>query len=272
MCCNGQIPVSVIMGTLYRRENTTLLKRSVESILNQTFSDFEFIICDTGSTAEAVAYLESLTDPRVKIIRRDGCFGLAQKLNLCLKESAGRYIARMDDDDLSYPDRLERELDYLETSGAAFVGCNVLLIQAGERVGQRVLPEFPTVEDFYFTQPYIHPTLIFRREALETVDGYSESRDCLLCEDYDLLLRLYRAGYTGANLQENLLDYTIPSNPKDGRTMRHRVNEMKTRYRRFRELGKLPKALPYVVKPVVVGLLPDDILAAFKRKSYKRKF
>lgn len=260
----------MIMGTLYRRDDISLLKRSVGSVLGQTFSDFEFIICDTGSTTEVTTYFDDLTDPRVKLIRKNGCLNLADKLNLCLSMARGRYIARMDDDDFSYPDRLERELAFMESSGAAFAGCNVQLIQNGEKIGHRVLPEFPTVEDFYFTQPYIHPTLIFRREALEAVGGYSESRDCLLCEDYDLLLRLYKAGYKGANLQKDLLDYTVPSSAKGNRKMRHRLNEMKTRYARFKELGKLPQGLPYVLKPVIVGVIPEPLLRKLKEERARR--
>ena len=113
-------------------------------------------------------------------------------------------------------------------------------------------------------QPYIHPTLLFRREALAAVGGYSEEKHCILCEDYDLLLRLYAQGYSGANLQERLFDYTVPATAKGSRRMCHRWNEAVTRYRRFRQLGVLPGALPYVVKPLAVGLLPEPILRRWK--------
>lgn len=268
MCCDNRVPLSVIMGTLYRREDISLLKRSVESILKQTFSNFEFIICDTGSTEKAITYLENLDDPRVKLARNSCSLDLASKLNLCLSIARGKYIARMDDDDWSCPKRFEKELNYLENVDLGFVGSNVSLIQNGKKVGQRVFPERPTVEDFYINQPYIHPTLIFRREALEAVGGYCVSKDCILCEDYDLLLRLYKAGYWGANIQENLLDYTISSNPNGGRTMGHRVNEVRIRYRRFKELGRLPQAIPYVVKPILVGVLPGTVLEILKRKQW----
>ena len=268
---DGQIPVSVIMGTLYKRKDISLLKRAVESILNQSFSDFEFLICDSGSSVSAMAYLENLADYRIKLVRRDDCLDLASKLNLCLKAAKGRYIARMDDDDWSHPDRLAKEVAFLrDNSDISFTGCNVSLIQGGKKIGQRNLPERPEVEDFYMTQPYIHPALMFRREALETVNGYSENKDCILCEDYDLLLRLYGAGYTGANIRECLLDYMVSSDPKGGRKMGHRINEMKTRYRRFTELGRLPKALPYVIKPVAVGLVPGYLLRALKKRWWER--
>ena len=116
------------------------------------------------------------------------------------------------------------------------------------------------------TQPYIHPTLMFRKEALDAVGGYSENKRQVLCEDYDLLLRLYVKGYRGMNLQEDLLEYTLPSTAKGNRKMCHRWNEAVTRWSRFRELGVLPRALPYVLKPLAVGLVPEFLLKGVKRQ------
>ena len=103
-------------------------------------------------------------------------------------------------------------------------------------------------------------------EALEAVGGYSEDRHCLLCEDYDLLLRLYAKGFTGRNLPERLLIYTLPSTAKGSRTIVHRWNETVTRWRRFRELGVLGRAWPYVCKPLAVGLLPEHLLRRLKER------
>ena len=105
---------------------------------------------------------------------------------------------------------------------------------------------------------------MLRRECLEAVGNYSEEKSVLLCEDYDLLLRLYAKGYQGANLQEILFDYTVPPTAKGNRRMRHRWNESVTRWRRFGEMGLLPGALPYVVKPLVVGMLPEKLLRKVK--------
>jgi len=266
---NNKPLISVLMGVRYNSDNLGPLKRSVKSILTQTHEQIEFLICDDGSTPAACGYLDLLVqqDDRVRLIRKEGCFDLASKLNLCLEAVRGEYIARMDDDDFSHPERLEKQLTYLQQhEEIAFVGCNVNLIQGGAQVGVRKLPAFPSVEDFYFTQPYIHPALLFRREALTAVGGYSESRRQVLCEDYDLLLRLYTKGFQGANLQEPLLDYTLPADGRGSRRMGHRLNEVYTRYARFKDLGYLPKAWPWVVKPVAVGLVPGPILRRIKQR------
>lgn len=260
--------ISVLMGVYYRRPDVALLVRSVNSILQQSVADFELLICDDGSNEIACAFLDETArqDKRVKLVRPGNAFALAAKLNRCLAEAKGRWVARMDDDDYSYSERFAKQLAYLQQhQEIAFVGCNVNLVCGGEIVGQRKFVEQPQVNDFYFKQPFIHPSLLFRREVLERVGGYSEAKRQLLCEDYDLLLRLYKAGYQGANLQEVLLDYTIPNTAKGSRKMKHRWNEVATRYGRFKELGVLPRALPYVVKPLAVGLLPEFILRKLKK-------
>lgn len=208
--------VSVLMGVCYRRKDLGLLKRSVESVLNQTFTNFELLICDGGSSDEAIHLLDSLAndDHRIQLVRDNRIpTDLAHKLNVCLHYARGDLIARMDDDDFSAPERFERQVQYLESHpDIAFVGCNVTLQIDGKWVGNRIFPEYPQVRDFCFTQPFIHPTLMFRREIMLDVNGYSEDKYCLLCEDYDLLLRLYEQGLKGANLQERLLDYMVLSN------------------------------------------------------------
>lgn len=268
MRCEGGSLISVLMGVRYRREDTQLLERSVRSIQEQTYQSFELLVCDDGSTAEAKKLLKRLAgeDTRIQLIRDPACLDLARKLNLCLKTARGRYIARMDDDDWSRPDRLEKQVRFLEEhEGTSFVGCNVACVQDGQYTGDWRYPAYPKVEDFYILQPYIHPALMFRREALEAVGGYSEDPSCALCEDYDLLLRMYKAGYVGANIQESLLDYTVWTGAN--RKMHDRMNEVRTRYRRFRDLGKLPGAWPYVVKPIMVGLLPGAVRERMRKKK-----
>lgn len=260
--------ISVLMGIYDKSEDISILRRSVESVQNQTFSNFEFLICDDGSSEQVQNYLECTLekDSRIRLIRPGNTFALPHKLNRCLEKAQGTYIARMDGDDFSHPDRFEKQIGFLSRHPeVAFVGCNVNLIQNGKFVGKRCFPEYPQIRDFYMTQPYLHPTLIFRREVLEAVNGYRENKSVILCEDYDLLLRLYTKGFSGVNLQNILFDYTIPVTAKGNRKMRHRWNEVVTRWQRFEDLGLLPGALPYVIKPIAVGLFPERFLEKLKK-------
>lgn len=255
--------ISVLMGVYYQQKELEFLKKSIQSILSQTMADFELIICDDGSTKEACNCIDTFAnhDKRVIVVRGVQSHLLPVKLNACLRVAKGRWIGRMDDDDFSHPNRFYVQMNYLKAhQSVSFVGCNVNVVRDGEVVGQRIFPEFPSVRDFYFVQPFIHPTLILKKEVLDAVNGYSEDKHCILCEDYDLLLRLYANGYQGANVQDILFDYTISNATGNNRKMMHRINEVVTRFRRFRELKCLPYALPYVIKPVVVGIMPKRIV------------
>ncbi len=268
------VDISVIMGVLCTEKKVPLLKRSIESILCQTYSDFELIICDDGSSKEAKELLDELSrqNIKIKIVRSGEKITLPQKLNFCLKYAQGRYIARMDDDDFSYPQRFEKQLKYMSSHEEIdFVGCNVNIVCDGQKLGEYLFPENPVLRDFRFTQPFIHPTLIFRREALSLVENYSEDKCCILCEDYDLLMRLYAKGRLGANLQEKLFDYTVSSSMSSERKLRYRWNECVTRFRRFREVKMLPGWLIYVIKPLVVWLTPKNLLVKLKKKRMRDK-
>lgn len=261
--------ISVIMGVCYQKENVNLLKRSITSVLEQTYTNFEFLICEHGSTKEAkqvIDYFEK-QDKRIKVIRPGKDSSLAEKLNVCLKEARGQLVARMDDDDYSHPERFEKQVDWLgKNAEIDFVGSNVSLYYGEEKIGTRQLPQYPEIKDFLFVQPYVHPTVMFRYEPLVIVKGYSESKYCILCEDYDLFLRLYEEKFQGANLQEVLLDYR--TSKKGNRKMRHRWNEFITRYQHFKKLGLLPRAWPYVIKPLIVGIMPSFMLAKIKDRIW----
>ncbi len=259
--------VSVIMGVRYQRQDLALLERSVKSILEQTYIDFEFIIQDDGSCQEAIALLSAMAeqDRRIRLIRGSGKRSLPEKLNECLKFASGDLIARMDDDDISSPERFEKQVVFLkEHPEVSFVGGNIKQMREGKYVGVRRLPEYPKTEDFLFTQPFVHPLLMFWRSALDKVGGYSEKKRHLLCEDYDLLLRLYEKKCYGANLQENLLEYTLPPYGKKNRAYRYCINEALTRWERFKALGLMPKAFFYALKPLVVGLLSPKLKDKWK--------
>lgn len=261
--------ISVIMGVRYQREDLSMLERAIQSIQTQTYPSWELLICERGSTQAACDRLARFAkeDLRIRIIDGQETNGFSGQLNRCLAIAKGNWIARMDDDDFSHPGRLSTQMEYLQRSPqTAFVGCIAQLEREDKLVGMRQLPLSPTVRDFLFVQPFLHPTLLFRRSALETVGGYSEKDRCIGCEDYDLLLRLYERGFMGENIQKPLFIYNLPPLGSKKRTMDLRWNEVKTRYVNFRALKLLPWALPYVIKPVVVGVLPEGLLIRVKRK------
>lgn len=266
--------ISVIMG-VYNCKNFALLKKSIESIIDQTYTDWEFIICDDGSTNETRKELETLAqlDPRIRIIGYEKNRGLSSALNECLKYAKGTFIAREDDDDYSDSHRFEKQINFIRSHPEyAIVGTNAAVINQSGEWGQYVVPEKPLKKDFLWNSPFLHPSILIRKSALESVNGYGTSAAVTRVEDYDLFMRLYSKGFAGYNIQEKLYNYWILNDPNvNYRPMKVRINEMKVRYKGFKSMGILLIGIPYVLKPVILGLVPNRLFAKLRKKIYKKK-
>ena len=196
--------ISIIMG-VYNQFNKEELLQAINSILNQSFKDFEFIIYDDGSEPEVREFLREVEkiDKRIVLISHKENHGLAFSLNVCIRAAKGKYIARMDADDISYIDRLKKQKEFLdENIEYAWVGCNIELCDENGVWGRRKMPEKPKKLDFLRYSPYAHPTVMYRAEIFERNQGYIESKEMLRCEDYEIFMRLSKAGFKGANIQK----------------------------------------------------------------------
>lgn len=257
---------------IYNCKNYELLDQSIDSILKQTFQDFELIICNDGSTNGTLEYLKSIEskDKRIKILSYEKNRGLNYALNTCLEKATGEYIARQDDDDISAPDRLEKEIAFLDNNPEyAIVGTLAYVFDDNGIWGKYDNPERPSKNDFYWNSPFMHPTIMIRKEAYDAVNGYRISKETRRCEDIDLFMRMYAAGYEGYNIQERLYSYRMVNDPKiKYRPMKYRIDEAIVKYKGYKAMGNLLCGLPYVVKPFIVGMLPQKILYQIKKKRY----
>lgn len=261
--------VSVIMG-VYNTNNENMLRLAIDSILNQTLSNIEFIICDDGSIDGTYETLIRLYGKykNIVIIRNKENSGLAKTLNNCLKIAKGKYIARMDADDISNIDRLKIQMEFLEEyKEYSFVGCCSLLFNDNCIWGERKTKENPDKEDFLFGTPFIHPTIMMRKEVYEALNGYKVSKLTRRAEDYDLFMRAYAKGFKGYNIQQNLYSFREDNNAYKRRAYKHRLEEAKVRYYGFKELNLLPKGYIYILKPIIVGLIPQKILSIFRNEK-----
>jgi len=179
--------VSVIMS-VYNGEK--YLKEAVESILNQTFGDFEFIIINDGSTDKSGEILEEYAkkDSRIRLFHQKN-MGLTKSLNRAIKLARGEYIARMDADDISMPERLERQVKFLEQhQEVGVVGCNVTIInQTGNFVKSVRLPNNINLS-LRKRNCLVHGSIVFRKEVIEQSGAYNEKM--LYAQDYEMLLRI----------------------------------------------------------------------------------
>lgn len=203
--------LSVIMSTY--REPEQYVRLAVDSILNQTFTDFEFIIViDDPNNAAMEALLNEyhLSDPRVAVLKNEKNLGLVGALNRALSVAHGTYVARMDSDDIATPDRFEKEFHYLQEHRLDIVGSlvhrmdenNVLLPGLDSR---HYSPQV-VMDSLMVAACVPHPSWLLKREVYDALGGY---REMPRCEDYDFLLRALKAGYRIGLCDDFLLNYRI---------------------------------------------------------------
>ena len=265
--------VSVIMG-VYNPDKKYLLD-SINSILNQTFQDFEIIICDDGSTTnvDILKKIERM-DNRIKIFKNSNNMGLAHALNICITNSKGRYLVRQDADDISDKYRIEKQVEFLEENiEFAFVGANVNYIDEYNNIwGHYNLKNEPKREDFVFRVPFMHGAVAYRREIFDSKDNYYRViKQTRRCEDYDLFMRLYAKGYKGCNIQEYLYNVREDKNALKRRKFIYRIDEIIIRKEGFKSLKLRRIYYIFILKPIIIGIIPNYILIKLKDIIYKRK-
>lgn len=173
-----------------------MLKEAVDSILTQSFPDFEFIIIDDCSTNESVDYLLGLCDPRIKLIRNQEHFGVTKSLNIGFKAAEGKYIARMDCDDISLPDRFEKQFVFMESHPDVIVcGTNVAFFgfRGGASKNRTIPMEMYRIRALFVNPGPPHPTAFFNHELL---DRYQLSYDerLVYAQDYGLYVEISKVG------------------------------------------------------------------------------
>lgn len=256
----------------YKQDNRYIFTEAIESILNQTYSNFEFIICDDGSTNETYQILESFAkkDSRIVLLKNERNMGIAFSSNKCFSVAKGEYIARMDADDISLPERLEKQVAFLDKYPEfAFVSCNCILFDGNGDWGKLIYTELPEKEDFLFTLPFENPANMMRKVIFDKVNGYKVGWATQRSEDYDFFLRCYAEGFYGYNLQEFLFKYREDAKAYKRRGYKHRLGETIVRFNGFKKLGLLPRNFLYVIKPLIVGLIPQSLLSVLRNRRNK---
>ena len=249
--------ISIISG-IYNCADT--LPAAIESILAQTITDWEWILCDDGSADDTYAVAKRWVDryPDIFVLlRNEKNMGLNSTLNKCLQHAQGKYIARMDGDDLCAPERFAVEMECLEKNpDISFVSTDMEFFDESGVWGRISHPEYPDKRDFLKGSPFCHAPCMVRREAYELVGGYSEGKHLLRVEDYHLWIKMYSRGLKGKNIGSPLYKMRDDRNAYNRRIFRYRLNEAYVMCRAVMEL-KLP-AYGYIcaLRPILVGLLP----------------
>ena len=252
--------------------NKEQFREAVNSIIGQTFTEWEMILYDDGSEEEYKKFIHDMSclDTRIRYLRNEKHNYLAYGLNEAMKLAKGKYLARMDADDVSHPTRFEKQFKFLEEHSLfMWVGSNISLIDAtGNMWGERRYLKSPGKEAFLKYSPFAHPTIMIRRKELLHYGGYKTGQHPYRSEDYELFMRLQAAGEQGYNLQENLLSYREYEEAYKKRTLKFQWQEVWVRLEGFHRLGILNfGTLLYVIKPLIVWVIPNKLIYALKHKS-----
>lgn len=267
---NGK--VSVLMG-IYNCEST--LMNAVNSILNQTYGNWELILCDDGSIDKTyeVAYELAQKDKRIILLRNEKNCGLNITLNRCLSVATGDYVARMDGDDECVCERFERQVGFLETQNKYdIVSSPMIFFDENGDWGYNAVPEYPTPEQVVVGSPICHAPMMIRKKCIDFVDGYTENQHMLRVEDVNLWIKLYAAGYRCYNIQEPLYRMRNDKNALNRRKYRYRVNSVYVRLLGCQMLRLGPISYIKAIKPMIYGLIPAKIRQIIRRRQQRYKY
>lgn len=239
------------------------LAEALDSLLAQTYQGFKVIMCDDGSSDNTIAvahqYVTKYPDKFILIANAKN-MGLNYTLNKCLEKADTEYIARMDGDDISLPDRFEKEIKFLdEHSEYAIVsGPMIYFDEQGEFRRGKGNGEV-TKMNFIKGTPFCHAPCMVRKEAYDKVGGYTVDTKLLRVEDYHLWFKMYSAGYKGYMIHEPIYAMRDDRNAVARRNFRNKLNQAYVKYIGFKMLGLPIWAYLYCLKPILIGLLPRHI-------------
>tara|TARA_A100001011_G_scaffold51538_2_gene49589 strand:- start:1275 stop:1976 length:702 start_codon:yes stop_codon:yes gene_type:complete len=187
---NNNKLVSVILSTFNSSET---ISTCVESVLNQTYKNIELLIVDDCSTDNTYEILDEYrkNHPQIKLFKNSENIGLTKSLNFLINKSKGEFIARQDSDDISYLDRIEKQLKFINTY--KLDGCTSRALKDGISITPRLSYYLPLKIVIKYKNPFIHGTLLIRKSTIEKIKNYDER--FYFSQDYKLLTDLLNAGY-----------------------------------------------------------------------------
>lgn len=239
--------VSVVMP-VYNAES--VIRRPVQSILSQTFKNFELIIINDASTDKTSQIIAEFRkrDKRIRIINNKTNMQMAQSLNFGISKARSEMIARMDQDDISFPDRLRVQYNFLlKHPRVAIVGNDIATADKdGNITGRRTYPtKSKQLKSVLFRySPFAHPTVMFRKDAYEKVGGYDPAK--YPCEDIDFWFRLGMK-YEFASIPKQLLNYRVThSSSSHGNIIHTELMGFKT---------KIDAIIKYGYKPSIYDII-----------------
>jgi glycosyltransferase EpsE len=260
------MPSITVIIVVYNGENS--ITKAVDSIVQQSFKDWELIVCDDASSDNTYNLLENyVTDERIKIIQNEKNRGCGASRNKCIENATGKYLVIQDADDHSYPNRLQVLYDAISASNETVVisSCADLINTNGNVWGEYVIDD-PVEKNWVKGSQIIGAAVIMDKGAILAVNSYDSK--AIRGEDYDLFVRLVTCKYKIGVIKDRL--YAIHWDREDysRKKLKDRLNEIPVAFRAFLLPGCPWYYFPYVLKSIIVGLLPKGLLLRIHRKRF----
>lgn len=261
-------PISVICS-VYGQAH--YLNHAIRSILNQSFKDFEFIIVDDHSQDNSIDVINQFKDNRIILIKNNQRLGLTKNLNQALKIAKGKFIARIDADDIAYKNRLETQYIFLiNNPEIAGCGCWAIIINnENKKIGEKkMLCDYQDIKkNIIKFNPFIHSSLMIRKEIYHANDNYNNK--FLLAQDYDLLLKIVKKNKI-INIPKYLISYRQNPYGLSYKKMKKSLfYALKARYYAITKYHYPKWNILYLIKPLFSYLIPVNFKMAILKKRYK---
>ena len=260
-----EIEITVLMS-VYNTPREQL-KLAIESILNQTYTKFEFLIICDGIKKEDIDFIKTYKDQRIKIEINSQNIGLIASLNKGIEIAKGKYIARMDTDDIAYPDRLEKQIKFVkENPEYAIVSGRADFFDETGIYGTSKIHGEIQKKDMFKSNPCIHPTMLINKKIIQEIGGYP---NFLRCEDYAMIMQMLASGQKIYVLKDILLKYRMDKQGYKKKKFKDRFIEIKMKMIYFKKLDANIGQYIFAFKPFLAGLIPSKIMQMYLKKKIK---
>lgn len=260
--------VSVIMSEYNTDEE--LLIRSIKSIIEQTYKNIELILIDDCGKNDVKKLVKKIDDSRIKIYKNKKNSGLVYSLNKAIKKSNGKYIARMDTDDYSYPKRIELQVTFMQkNSQYDIISGNAVLYDETKEWGKTTGSGEITKEQMLNGCPLIHPSVMYKKSVIESIGGY---QDYQRCEDYATWIEAMIRGYKIYKMDDTVLKYHLSEKDYKKRTLKSRDGFFKMLKFQYIKLNPpITKICKIYIKTFIAGILPGKIMYKYHNNKYKKE-
>ncbi len=259
--------VSVIMAVHNQEE---LVSEAIDSIINQTYKDWELVICDDASTDNTYQVISEYAEKyeNIRVFKNEKNHHAAYTRNRCAKEAMGEYLAIMDSDDISMSQRLEKQAEVLDNHPEFDIVSTAAV--TFDETGNRAIrgmkgTEYPFQKPVSPGLPLVHATMMMRKSSFNAIGGYTVSTETLRGEDLDLCFKMRVANFNGYTLHEVL--YCIRERKQDfkRRTVKDALCFVKT-IRKYYKILNVPRRKWYkIYKPVISAIMPNFVMFLYHK-------